>query len=62
MTGSVVSYLRRQVSIPGFGLRAHVASQSLILTVSLPAGLNEFQPGETVIFKAGVSGEEKDVL
>ena len=38
--------------------------QSLILTVSLPGGLvvrKEFQPGETVIFKAGVSVEE-DVL
>ena len=42
-----------------------VSYQSLILTVSLPSGLvvrNEFQPGETVIFKAGVSVEEKDVL
>ena len=37
--------------------------QSLILTVSLPGGLvvrKEFQPGETVIFKVGVSVEEKD--
>ncbi len=42
-----------------------VAYQSLILTVSLPGGLvvrNEFQPGETVIFKAGMSVEEKDDL
>ena len=42
-----------------------VAYQSIILTVSLPGGLvvrNEFQPGETVIFKAGMSVEEKDVL
>ena len=42
-----------------------VAYQSLVLTMSLPGGRvvrKEFQPGETVIFKVGMSVEEKDVL